>query len=93
MEEAQPIVSGAIPGLVVLGSIRTQADQAMGSKPVNNIPLWSLYHPQPPAFYPVWLPVPTSFNDGLLPGSVNQINPFFPSSFGHGVYHSNSNTN
>jgi hypothetical protein len=27
-------VGGAIPGLVVLGSIRNQAAQAMGSKPV-----------------------------------------------------------
>jgi hypothetical protein len=29
------MVSGAIPGLVVLGSIRKQAAQAMGSKPVS----------------------------------------------------------
>jgi len=33
---AQPIVGGAIPGLVVLGSLRKQAEQARGSKPVNN---------------------------------------------------------
>jgi hypothetical protein len=31
-------VSGAIPGLVVLGSIREQAEQARGSKLVRNIP-------------------------------------------------------
>jgi hypothetical protein len=30
-----PIVGGAIPGLVVLGSIRKQDEQARGSKPVT----------------------------------------------------------
>jgi hypothetical protein len=33
-------VGGVIPGLVVLGSIREQAEQARGSKPVSNIPPW-----------------------------------------------------
>ena len=32
------IVGGAIPGLVVLGSIRKQAEQARGHKLVRNIP-------------------------------------------------------
>jgi hypothetical protein len=41
--EAGPIVGGAISGLVVLGSIREQAEQARGSKPVNNIPPWPLH--------------------------------------------------
>jgi hypothetical protein len=36
-------VGGAIPGLVVLGSIRKQAEKARGSKPVRNIPAWSLH--------------------------------------------------
>ena len=36
-------MGGAIPGLVVLGSIRKQAEQARGSKPVSNIPPWPLY--------------------------------------------------
>jgi hypothetical protein len=35
-------VGGANPGLVVLGSIRKQAEQAKGSKPVSNIPPWLL---------------------------------------------------
>jgi hypothetical protein len=35
-------VGSAIPGLVVLGSIRKQAEQARGSKPVRNIPPWPL---------------------------------------------------
>jgi hypothetical protein len=33
-----PLVGGATSGLVVLGSIREQAEQARGSKLVRNIP-------------------------------------------------------
>jgi len=40
---AQPIVGGAIPGMVVLGSRREQAEQARGGKPVSNIPPWPLH--------------------------------------------------
>jgi hypothetical protein len=36
-------VGGAIPRLVLLGSIREQAEQARGSKPVSNIPPWPLH--------------------------------------------------
>jgi hypothetical protein len=36
-------MGGAISGLVVLGSIREQAEQARGSKPVSNIPRWPLH--------------------------------------------------
>jgi hypothetical protein len=36
-------VGGAISGLVVLGSIRKQAKQTRGSKPVKNIPPWPLH--------------------------------------------------
>jgi hypothetical protein len=32
------MVDGAIPGLVVLGSIRKQAEQATESKPVSGTP-------------------------------------------------------
>jgi hypothetical protein len=38
-----PIVGRAIPGLAVLGSIRKQAEQARGSKPISNIPPWPLH--------------------------------------------------
>jgi hypothetical protein len=38
-----PLVNGAIPGLVVLGSIREQAEQARESKPVKNILPGSLH--------------------------------------------------
>jgi hypothetical protein len=34
----RPLVGGAISGLVVLGSIREQAEQARGGKPIKNIP-------------------------------------------------------
>jgi hypothetical protein len=33
-------VGGAIPGLVFMGSMRKQAEQARGSKAASNIPLW-----------------------------------------------------
>jgi hypothetical protein len=39
----EPLVGGAIPGLVVLDFIREQAEQARGSKPVRNIPPWPLH--------------------------------------------------
>ena len=40
---AQSIVGSHIPGLVDMGSIRNQAEQAMGSKPVSDIPPWPLH--------------------------------------------------
>jgi hypothetical protein len=39
----RPLVGGTISGLVVLGSIREQAEQARASKPVKNIPPWLLH--------------------------------------------------
>ena len=38
-----PLVGCSIPGLIVLGSIREQAEQVRGSKPVRNIPPWPLH--------------------------------------------------
>ena len=43
IKQEGPLVSGTIYGLVVLGSIRKQAEQAMGNRPVRNIPPWSLH--------------------------------------------------
>lgn len=34
---------GVIPGLVVLGYIRKQSEEAMESKSVNSTPPWHLY--------------------------------------------------
>jgi hypothetical protein len=45
----QPIVGGAIPGLVILGSIRKQAKQVRGRKPVSSIPPWPLHQLLPPS--------------------------------------------
>jgi hypothetical protein len=39
----RPLVGGTISVLVVLGSIREQAEQARGSMPVKNIPPWPLH--------------------------------------------------
>jgi hypothetical protein len=39
----RPLVGGTISGLVVLGSMREQAELARGSKPVMNIPLLPLH--------------------------------------------------
>jgi hypothetical protein len=39
----RPLVSVTISGLVVLGSIRKQAEQVRGSKPIRNVPPWPLH--------------------------------------------------
>jgi hypothetical protein len=39
----RPLVGGTISGLVILGSIREQAEQARRSKAVMNIPPWPLH--------------------------------------------------
>ena len=39
----RPLVGGTISELVVLDSIREQAEQARGSKPVSNTPPWPLH--------------------------------------------------
>ena len=57
------IVGGAISGLVVLGSIKKQAEQARESKPVRNIPPQPLHQLLPPSSCPVCVPVLTSFSD------------------------------
>jgi hypothetical protein len=41
-KEGRPFVGGTISGLVVLGSIREEAEQARGSKTGKNIPPWLL---------------------------------------------------
>jgi hypothetical protein len=43
IKEERPLVGGTISGLVVLGSMREQTEQARGSKPVKNIPPWPLH--------------------------------------------------
>jgi hypothetical protein len=78
----QSIVGGAIPRLVVLGSIRKQAEQAKRSKLVSSIPLLLLHQLLPPAscidFFQWWIAMQ----------KCKPNKPFHPwIAFGHGVYH------
>ena len=50
-------MGGDIPGLMILGSIRKQAEQTRGSNPVSSTPPWLLHRLLPPGFCPVWVPV------------------------------------
>jgi hypothetical protein len=52
-------VGGTISGLVFLGFIREQAEQASGSKPVNNTPPWLLHQVLLPDLleFLSWLPL------------------------------------
>jgi hypothetical protein len=67
----RPLVGGTISGLVVLGSIREQAEQASKEHP-------SMASVSAPASCPAWDPVLTSFGDEQQYGSVRRINPFLP---------------
>jgi hypothetical protein len=58
---------------LVLGSIRKQAEQAMGSKVVSSIPPWPLHQLLPPGSCPVGVPV-------LIPSVMDCDNPNKPSS-------------
>jgi hypothetical protein len=71
----RPLVGGTILGLVVLGSIREQAEQARGGKPVRNIPPWLCISS--------WSLTclsssPDFLGDEQQYGSVSRINPFLP---------------
>ena len=59
------IVGGAIPGLVVLGSIRYQAKQARGNKPISNIPPWSLHQPLLPDLFEFQSCLPLVMNSNV----------------------------
>jgi hypothetical protein len=50
----------------------------MGNKPVSSTPPWPLYQLLPPGSCPAWVPVLTSFFDGLWCRSTRWINPFLP---------------
>jgi hypothetical protein len=60
-----PIVGGAIPGLEVLGSIRKQAEQARGNKPVTSLHGLCISS----CFLTCLVPVLTSFGDEF--GSIS----------------------
>jgi hypothetical protein len=46
----------------VLGSIRKQGEQALGSKLVSSTLPWPLHQLLPPGSSPAWVPVLTSFS-------------------------------
>ena len=73
-----------------LGSVREQAEQAGGSKPVKNIPPWPLHQLLLPDLleFQSWLPLMMNRNME----SVIWINPFIPNFFlGHDVLYRNRN--
>ena len=77
----------ATPGLVVLTSIRKQAEQAIGSKKTCH----GLTHPLRPGSCPPWGPALASLNR-LRSEDISQIKPFFLKlCLDHGVHDSNSN--
>jgi hypothetical protein len=57
-------VGGTISGLVILGSIRKQAEQARGSKPVKNMSPWPLHQLLLPDLFEFqsWLPLVMNSN-------------------------------
>ena len=59
-------MNGAIPGLVVLVSVRKQAEQAKRSKYVSNIPPWPLHRLLLPDLLEF-----QSFGDEQQCGSIN----------------------
>jgi hypothetical protein len=80
-----PILGGTIPGLIVLGSIREQAEQASKKHP-------SMASASTPASWPAWVPVLTSFGDEQQHGSVSWINPVLPNLLlGHDALSRNRN--
>ena len=71
-------------GWVVLGSLRKQAEQVSGSKPVKNIPPWPLHQLLLPDLleFQSWHPLVINSNVE----SVSWINPFLPNLLlGHDV--------
>jgi hypothetical protein len=74
-----PLVGGTISGLVVLSSIRKQAEQARGGKPVKNIPPCPLHQLLLPDLLEFQLRHPLVINSNVE--SVSWINPFLPNCF------------
>lgn len=65
-------MGGVSPGLVILGSIKKQAEQAMKSKPVNSTPPRSL-HPGSHQFeFMTWLPL-VNCDSGCKPNFLPKL--------------------
>lgn len=63
-----------ISRILVLGSTRKHIDQAIMSKRVSTTPLWSLYQLLSSGPAQWWIPVLTTFNEGLLMQKFNPLN-------------------
>ena len=70
-KQGGPLVGGVIPWLVVLVSIKKQAEQASKKHP-------SMASASAPVSWPAWVPVLTSFGDKQLCKTISLINPFLP---------------
>lgn len=70
---AQGILGCAIPGLVVLGWVKKQTQQATGSKSISRVPLWPLL--QSGLQFPPWTSSIRNYN------LWSQISPFSPRCF------------
>ena len=81
-----------IPSLVIPHSIRKQAEQVMKGKPVNFSSPCPLHQFMPSVFCPGWLPSLTTFENELLYGTVNEINPFLQLSLVMVFHHSNTDS-
>jgi hypothetical protein len=78
----RPLVGGTISGLVVLGSIREQAEQARRSKPVRNLHGLCISS----CFLTCLSSSPDFLGDEQQYGSVSRISPFLPNLLlGHDV--------
>lgn len=51
--EATTLRTVLTPGKVVLGSLRKQIKETLGSKPINSVPPWSLHQSWPLTQVPV----------------------------------------
>jgi hypothetical protein len=81
----RPLMGGTISGLVVLGSIREQTEQASEEHS-------SMASASSSAPWPAWVAVLTSFSDEQQCGNVSWINPFLPNLLlGHDVLSRNRN--
>lgn len=74
-QRVQPVLSGASFGLLVLGFLRNQFEQASKQQPSDQRPLHQLLSP---GSYLIWIPVLTSFHHEQWYRHVSHINYVFP---------------
>jgi hypothetical protein len=62
--------------MVILGSVKMQAEQARGRTPLGSTPPWSMHKLLPLGPFPAWASSLTPFDDKQGCLRVSQINPF-----------------